>query len=366
VVALGEFGATAFLARADDIDDVKTTLRHAVTVTRRAGGTKAAVWLNELNTHAERVDHAKVLPLLTVLFEIADEINVEADSAKAFSIGSNELRLHWLLRALTKEHMSLDERSTLFRRACDTASLSWLANFTRSAWTDYHPREGKEREPPENCLTTEVDAEQLRVNLRSRIEATAANGTLLAHRDLPFLLYSWVDLTTDDGAAVRDWTSAAFTTDDGVRLLAKAFTSYSWTQGMGFAGMGDAVAKRVTQVSPTGMARLMNLDAFRARVEAVAAAGGNPEVQEFLEAWRRAYRGDRDWRTTGHPGQITLFKKKATQSHPHTPPPPTPPPRQRNPDLHQPRQPRWASRQCPTPDTGVRGAGALFQVAGLL
>jgi predicted KAP-like P-loop ATPase len=284
----------AFLARADDIDYVKTTLRHAVTVIRRSGGTKAAVWLDELNTHAERVDRAKVQSLLTALFEVADELNVEADTAKAFSIGNNELRLHWLLRALTKERMPLGERSALFRQACDTASLGWLADFTRSAWTDYHPREGKEREPPEKCLTTETDAEQLRTLLRSRIEAAAADGTLLTHKDLPFLLHSWVDLTTDDGAAVRAWTSAALATDDGVRRLAKAFTSYGWTQGLGFAGMGDAVAKRVTRVSPTGMARLMDLDAFRPRAEALASAGGNPEIQEFLEAWRRADRGDRD------------------------------------------------------------------------
>lgn len=103
-----------------------------------------------------------------------------------------------------------------------------------------------------------------------------------------------MELTADNGATVRAWTSAAFATDDGVRQLAKAFTSYGWTQGMGFAGIGDAVAKRVTRVSPTGMARLMDLDAFRLRVEAVAAAGANPEVQEFLEAWRRADQGKDD------------------------------------------------------------------------
>lgn len=284
----------SFLARANDIDYVKTTLGHAVTVTRRSGGTRAAVWLHELTMHAERVDRTKVQPLLTALFGIADEINVEADTAKAFSMGSNELRLHWLLRALTKERMPLDERSAIFKQACNTASLGWLADFTRSAWTDYHPREGKERELPENCLTTEADAEQLCILLRSRIEAAAANGTLLAHRDLPSLLHWWVDLTIDDGAAVRAWTYAAFATDDGVRQLAKAFSSYGWTQGMGFAGMGDAVAKRVTRVNPTGMARLMDLDAFRPRVESVAVAGGSPEVQEFLEAWRRADRGGRD------------------------------------------------------------------------
>jgi hypothetical protein len=102
------------------------------------------------------------------------------------------------------------------------------------------------------------------------------------------LLHRWLDSATDDGAAVRAWTSAAFATNDGVRYLAKAFTSYAWTQGMGLAGMGDVVAKRVRRVSPSGMARLMDLDAFRPRVEAVAAAGENPEVQEFLEAWQHA------------------------------------------------------------------------------
>lgn len=281
----------AFLVRADDIEYVKTTLRHAVTVARRSGGTKAAVWLGELTTHAERVDLGKVQPLLTALFEIADDLNVEADAAKGFSMGSNELRLHWLLRGLTKERMPLDERSAIFRQACNTASLGWLADFTRSAWTDHHPRNGKEPEPPEKCLTTEADADELRILLRSRIEAAAADGALIAHRDLPFLLHWWVDLAADDGEAVRAWTSSAFATDDGVRQLAKAFTSYGWTQGMGFAGLGDVVAKRVTRVSPKGMDRLMDLEAFRLRVEAVAAAGANPEVQEFLAAWQRADRG---------------------------------------------------------------------------
>jgi predicted KAP-like P-loop ATPase len=284
----------AFVARTDDIEYVKATLRQAVTVARRSGGTKAAVWLNELNTHSARVDRGKVQALLTALFEVADEINIEADAAKGFSLGSNELRLHWLLRSLTKERFSLDDRSALFRQACNAASLGWLADFTRSAWNDHHPREGKEPEPPENCLTTEADAEQLRILLRSRIEASVADGTLLTHRDLPFLLHSWMDLTNDDGATVRAWTSAAFSTDDGVRKLSKAFTSYGWTQAMGFAGMGDAVAKRVTRVSPKAMGRLMDLAAFRPRVEEVAAESTNSEVKEFLEAWQRAERGDDD------------------------------------------------------------------------
>lgn len=38
----------------------------------------------------------------------------------------------------------------------------------------------------------------------------------------------------------------------------------------------------------------MDFDAFRPRVEAVAATGENAEFLEPLETWQRAYRGDRE------------------------------------------------------------------------
>ncbi|MFD1579150.1 hypothetical protein [Ramlibacter ginsenosidimutans] len=56
----------AFLARADDIEQVKATLRGAVAVTRRSGGTKAAVWLDELNTHSARVERDKAGELVSL------------------------------------------------------------------------------------------------------------------------------------------------------------------------------------------------------------------------------------------------------------------------------------------------------------
>lgn len=73
-----------------------------------------------------------------------------------------------------------------------------------------------------------------------------------------------------------------------------AFTLYGGSHGMGFGGMSDLGAKRVTTVRPKSMARLMDLDAFRMRVESVAAAGTSPEVGEFLEAWQRADQGTGD------------------------------------------------------------------------
>lgn len=276
-----------FLARANDAEFVKNTLRQAATINRRAGGTKAAVWLEELRVHAARIDDSKIQSLVTSLFEVIDDINVEADQARAFSIGNNELRLHWLLRALTSDRMSLEERSAVVRQACDTAGLGWLSDFTRSAWTDYHPREGQEPAPPDQCYTTEADAQYLRELLKKRIETAAADGTLLAHRDLRFLLHSWVDVTGDDGAAIKSWTANVISADDGVRQLANAFKSYGWSQTF-----GDVVARRTTNVSPSSIARLTDVDAFRARVESLAASSKSEDLEDFLDAWRRAERGE--------------------------------------------------------------------------
>ena len=283
-----------FVQRAADQNYVISTMRHAVTVTRKTGGTKASVLLTELNTHADRIGKEQVLPLLTALFAVADEINVEADAARGFSFGSNDLRLHWLLRHLILERMTLEERSVVLVKACETASVGWLADLTRSAWNDYHPREGKDPEPPEKCLTTEADAKCLRDMLRVRIESAAKEGTLAGHRDLTFLLHFWSDLAGDDGATVRAWAVDIYTSDAGLKQLAKAFTSFGWSQGMGVTGLGDLVAKRTTRVSIQAMEKFVDLVAFRKRVEEVAAKSTDADVVKFLEAWRCADRGERD------------------------------------------------------------------------
>lgn len=280
-----------FLAHADDVEYVTRTLMDAVSVIRRVGGTKAAVWLEDLRTHAERLTLDKVKPLLTALFEIADELNTEADAAKGFGWSDNNFRLHWLLRALTLEKMTLEERSSIFLQACATASIGWLARFTHSAWDDHFPRDGQEPEPPENCLTTEAGAHELRRLLHARIKAAVEDGSLCVLRNLTSLLYSWMDLANDDGAAVRAWTSTLIATDNGVRLLAKAFTSYAWTQGMDFNGMGDLVAKRLVKVNLQNVAQLTEIDEFRRRVEMVVAAGADSDLQVFWEAWQRAEQG---------------------------------------------------------------------------
>lgn len=281
------------IAHAPEADFITRALREGLAVARPNGGTKAALILDELNLYADKVADNHVGPLLTTLFNIADELNVPADAAKAFSIGDNHLRIHWLLRRLTVERFDLATRSALFMTACRTAALGWLVDFATSAFEDYFPRGGKQPEPEEKCLTTRSDAELLRDQALAQIRAAALSGELAAHPHLAYLLYRWRELAEDDDAEVKQWTDAQLAHDSAVIEFARALTSHGWSQTM-----GDAVAQRTTLANVSSLEAIMDKERLRTRIEELAARGNLPEadtnvVSEFLEAWRRQEQNDR-------------------------------------------------------------------------
>jgi predicted KAP-like P-loop ATPase len=281
------------VARASDQEFIVCSLREGLTAKRSSGGTKAALMLDELNLHADKVADDDVQPLLTAIFKIADELDVPSDAAKAFSIGDNNLRIHWLLRRLTLERFDLARRSAVFMAACETAALNWLADFASSTFHDYHPREGKEPEPESRCLTTEADTENLRGKILLRIRAAAESGELGAHPKLGYLLYRWRDLADDDGVEVKRWTDGQLEQDGMIVKFAKALTSHGWSQSV-----SDTVAQRTTLANISGLEVIMDKDRLRARVEELAAGDTLPEAEagavlEFLEAWRRHDRNER-------------------------------------------------------------------------
>jgi predicted KAP-like P-loop ATPase len=177
--------------------------------------------------------------------------------------------------------------------ACKGAPLGWLIDFSESAYRDYHPREGKSPSPEEKCLVLSADADLLRKRELKAVQLAVKSGTLIDHRELPYLLFRWRDLAGRDGAAVKKWTKAQLKKDDAVVKIAKAFTSYSWSQGMGFAGLGDRVSKRNTRASVDSLDLIMDSAEFRRRIEKLAAkktplAPTDAEtVRIFLEAWRK-------------------------------------------------------------------------------
>ncbi len=286
------------IAKASDAPFIQETFRKALTITRKDGKTKAKLLFEELTLHADDIADKDVEPLLTTIFQLSDELDVQSDEEGGFSIGDNMLRIHWLLRRLTLDRFDLATRSSVFMVACDKAGLSWLSDFSDSAYRDYYPTDNKAPEPEGNCLTTKDDALALHDLALARVRAAAQSGALLNAKRLARLLFVWRDLAKDDGAEVKAWTVKQFNHDAAISTFARAFTTYSWSQGLGMSGLGDVVAKRNTRASVRFLDKVLDVAALRSRVDELDARNvedtdGNA-IREFLAAWRRHDKNPRD------------------------------------------------------------------------
>jgi hypothetical protein len=279
-----------FMARADDPDFVRDALRQALATTRRRGGTRAAVLLDELTFRASQVPEASITPLVTAIFSIADDLDVAADKAGAFSIGDNFLRIHWLLTRLVTERLAVGVRDTVLEGAAQTATLRWLINVTLRCVAQHEPAEDERRrgEP----LTSAEAAARLRALALARVEAAAGAGTLIGLPDLVSKLFRWRDLIGDGGAErVRTWLAERLDDDALVEALARSFVSVGWTHSA-----GDVVARRNTHLDRGDVEALVDPDALRTRMAEILAredveAGRRAAIEDFEAAWARPGRG---------------------------------------------------------------------------
>jgi predicted KAP-like P-loop ATPase len=276
-----------FIERCGDKEYVKTTLRHALLSIRKNGKSKVPLFLDEIHTYTDQIARENLEALISGLFEVADEIDLERDHARGFAIGNAHLQIHWIIRKLTLEHCSIDERTAIFLAACREAQLGWLVDFTSSALRDYSP---DEPEPLEKCLVTQRASDELRARTITAIENAASNGMLLEHPQLASILFRWRDFSGPDATPVRAWIADQLANDIAAALLARAFTSESWSQGMGMFGLGDRVAMRSTRAAVDGLTSIMDVTAFRNRLQDIAASEALAApyldyVRVFLDAW---------------------------------------------------------------------------------
>jgi len=280
------------IAHADDRDFIQMTFREAADERRRTGTSMVPVLLDELNTHAPSIEPEKVEPLISALFEIHDEIDLEIDNERGMmSFGETTLRYHWLIRRLTNDRFTLDERTDLYVSAIENASLGWLVDFTSSACDDYRDQEnGPQRE--ENCLIREDAVAPLVDRSLAAIRTAAADGSLLHHKDLFYILYGWRNFMGNDSTEVRAWTDPLLNNDSALVIFARELTGESWSQGMGIAGLGDRVAQRHVQARIDENMDILDVERFRSELERLQTSGQLDEpsqrtVDDFLEAWDR-------------------------------------------------------------------------------
>lgn len=277
--------------RANDREFIKERLLRATAQIRRDGKSMVPVVLDELTSHGQKIARDKVEDFFSAVFEVADAISRKEDEERGgFAIGSTSLRIHWLIRRVTEDRFTLEEKSALYLGATEHASLGWLIDFVSSAYDDHHPRAGKDVNL-ETCLTT---AEAIPVLIERGLQAlrhAAQSDALLQRNDLMFQLYRWKEFADDDGAEVKAWLADRMQRDEVMVVLAKALTGEAWTTGLGgFGSLGDRVSRRQVRAQIGDNFALFDPIRFRAELERIVREQRQlPEdldaVRVLLAAW---------------------------------------------------------------------------------
>jgi hypothetical protein len=90
--------------------------------------------------HAPEIAEDYIGPLVSALFEIADELDVQSDEGRGMrDLANNNLRLHWLLNALVRERLEQPARVPMLRTAMRSASLHWYCSFAERCHRENQP-----------------------------------------------------------------------------------------------------------------------------------------------------------------------------------------------------------------------------------
>lgn len=185
-----------------------------------------------------------------------------------------------------RDRTDLAERDAIYMSALRAAQVGWACDFTISALRDYFPREGKDVQPPDNCLIEEASLGNAKQITLDKIRAFAsARGE--SHTHLASILFRWAELS-EDGSKVQNWTAEMLKTPEGVGQLAEAFTGESWSQTMG--GLGDNVAIRSFRASYDSLDEILDVEEFRSRIESLSQTDLQEpirsQIQNFVEGLR--------------------------------------------------------------------------------
>lgn len=281
------------IENAGDYDYIKKAFINAANIRRRNGQSMVPVYLNELTIYRNRVDKNKVQSLLSVLFEIHDVIDLKIDVDSGFmAITDTTHRYHWLIRKLTQNRFSIEERTDMYLKATEAASLGWLINFVISARSNYQVREGRHPIAEEDCLVSENALPELTTRALNAIRTSCADGSLLFHKDLRNILYSWVHLMDGDPMEARAWTDSLLDDRKALLILSKAMIGESWS-----IEMDDRVSKRRDTALISDDSPEIDARRFRAAIEKIANDKNSSEdeiktTQVLLSAWDKRNMGE--------------------------------------------------------------------------
>jgi predicted KAP-like P-loop ATPase len=276
----------AFIAVADDPAAVSRRFLEAVEIPRKRGGTQAALLLEELTALAPRLPENLIKPIIKGLFRVADQLDIPADRTRAFSIGDNPLRIHWLINRLVEQRLEVRERDVLIEDALSTASLAWAVDITLRCLRGHMPKNDGSF-PDSHVLVSAEVAERMRLATLERVEAAAAEGSLWDLRDPVNILFRWRDLIGPEAIEhVRHWLRGQVEHDYAIVRLANGFISHTWSQSI-----DDHLAWRSDRVDADAVRKLVNADRFLQRIDEllVQASVSDAErviLERFKAVWK--------------------------------------------------------------------------------
>lgn len=275
------------IERADDQPFIRERLVRARQQLRKSGKSMVPVVLDELTAHGTDISRDKVQNFLCALFAVVDDITRPEDDERGFAIANTHLRVHWLIRRVTGDRFSLEEKTDLYLAATEVASMGWLIDFVSSAAHSYLPQEGHAVDLS-TCLVTKDAIPKLKSRALAALRQDAKSGALLRKGDLMYNIYWWRDFSDDGSAEAKAWLGEVMKDDAALVVIAKGLTGESWSTGLG--GLGDRVSRRIVRAQIGKDFDLFDTSIFRTELERIVRERKLPEaeigaVQIFLNAW---------------------------------------------------------------------------------
>jgi predicted KAP-like P-loop ATPase len=197
------------------------------------GRSRASAFLERMEDYTkDAIPLAHVEPIVRAMLNAGDQLVIPEDEVGFFSLHTG-LRIARLTHQLLMRLPSQAERFGLLAGIVRGGRALYTVVYNVALIEGEHDEKEQQRRPtpPEDRLVNQEQAQQLLDVARGRIEAAAAEGTLVTVPNLTEVLYRWRDWAGED--TPRAWAARIVETDEGLARFLEGFLSRVATAGMG-------------------------------------------------------------------------------------------------------------------------------------
>jgi hypothetical protein len=187
--------------------------------------------------------------------------------------------------------MDQPARTRVLQGAMRSAPLHWFCSFAERCYAEHHPNaHNRPINEDERFVDEGTAAGFIKTALR-RLRRAAQDGTFSRQRKMVSMLYEWARLSSKGVKEVRPKALKLLRDDEFVTHLAMDAFHITWSQSMGFGGMGDLVSRGTARVNKDAIREFTDEKTFLARVRELSARATDPEAKSiwdaFMVAWEK-------------------------------------------------------------------------------